>query len=136
MPRTPLFERKGRLLTGSLADWCESNKERRLNQPAAPALQCIALIKTPSMAASARSPSSPISRSNGDKFDPAVVFDDGDSIYLAAGHHRRAAYEKARCVEMPCIVKQGSKIEAIEYGVQDNLQHRGERLTNADKRHR
>ena len=72
---------------------------------------------------------------SGAEMEPATVFDDGKTLHLAAGHHRCEAYRRAGREQMPCIVKQGGKWDAIEYGLKDNLQHRGERLTTADKRH-
>lgn len=72
---------------------------------------------------------------DGVEFDPAVVFDDGERLHLSAGHHRYHAYVKAKRREMLCIViKNGSKWDAIKFGIQDNLKHRGVLLTRADKR--
>ena len=36
---------------------------------------------------------------------------------------------------MPCEVRTGTVWDAIEFGIQDNLKHRGERLSNADRAH-
>jgi hypothetical protein len=72
---------------------------------------------------------------DGEPLDPAVVYRDGDNYFLAAGFHRREAYRLAGKSEMPCMVKEGSKWAAIEAGIQDNRQHRGERLTLGDRRH-
>jgi len=72
---------------------------------------------------------------SGEEMDPCVVFRDGHKMWLAAGHHRRDAYKSLGRTELPCVVRQGSKWDAIEYGIRDNLQHRGERLSREDKRH-
>jgi hypothetical protein len=71
----------------------------------------------------------------GEKMDPAVGFDDGHDIWLGAGFHRAAAYEMAGKLEMPVELRKGTRWDAIEFGICDNQQHRGERLTAADKRH-
>jgi ParB-like chromosome segregation protein Spo0J len=72
----------------------------------------------------------------GGKLDPAVVFKDEDGkIWLAAGHHRKAAHAAAKILKMPCIVKQGSRWDAIKFGIADNQKHRGERLTQEDRQH-
>lgn len=72
----------------------------------------------------------------GEAMDPAVVFlgDDG-VIRLAAGHHRKAAYELAGEPRMPCVVKQGDRWAAVEFGLRDNHRHVGERLSRDDKVH-
>src|SRR5262245_21816504 len=67
--------------------------------------------------------------------DPALVYQDGDAYYLAAGFHRREAYRKVGRSEMPCIVRVGTKKDAIFAGIRDNCKHLGERLTRADRRH-
>jgi len=36
---------------------------------------------------------------------------------------------------MPCLVRPGSQWDALQYGLRDNLQHRGERLSRADQQH-
>lgn len=71
----------------------------------------------------------------GEELDPCVVFRDGETTWLAAGHHRRRAHKRLDRTELPCVVKTGSKWDAIEYGIKDNLQHRGERISREDKRH-
>ena len=71
----------------------------------------------------------------GGTFEPAVVYRDGTSLHLAAGHHRLEAYRAAGKDKMPCIVREGTAWDAIKGGIKDNLQHRGERLTRADRRH-
>ena len=36
---------------------------------------------------------------------------------------------------MPCIVKQGTAWDAIKFGIQDNLCHKAQRLTNSELPH-
>ena len=73
---------------------------------------------------------------DGGTLDAGVAFRDPDGkLWLAAGHHRKAAYESAGRPTMPCMVKEGGKWEAIEFGIQDNQKHRGERLTRQDREH-
>lgn len=69
----------------------------------------------------------------GVKFDPAVLIREGEKLYLSSGFHRFHAHRRANRRTMPCIIKEGSKWDAIEQGIKDNLQHRGERLTRADR---
>src|SRR5262245_18524304 len=71
----------------------------------------------------------------GDVLDPAIAYQDGCDYFLSAGFHRREAYRAAGKKEMPCIVRKGSKWDAIQAGIQDNSKHVGERLTRNDKRH-
>jgi len=73
---------------------------------------------------------------DGGSLDAGVVFRDGHgTLHLAAGHHRRAAHALAGRQAMPCEVREGTKWDAIQFGINDNQQHRGERLTRADRRH-
>jgi len=72
---------------------------------------------------------------DGARFPPAVVYSDGAALHLACGHHRRAAYRAIGRTKMPCIVRQGTRWDAVEAGIRDNQQHLGERLTRQDKRH-
>ena len=72
----------------------------------------------------------------GGSLDPCTAYRDQDGkFWLAAGHHRKAAYERAGRQKMPCIVREGGQWEAIEFGIKDNAKHTGERLTAADRRH-
>jgi hypothetical protein len=72
---------------------------------------------------------------NGVEMEPGVIIDDGRYLWLAAGHHRNAAYAVAGKDRMPCVRRQGSKWDAIRFGIEDNLRHCGERLTRGDKEH-
>ena len=64
----------------------------------------------------------------GKPMDPGVVFIDPDDPdrrpMLAAGHHRKEAYRQA-----------GWPRDALCFGIRDNQQHKGERLSLADRRH-
>lgn len=64
---------------------------------------------------------------------PVVVFFDGAEHWLADGFHRVRAHESAGCADIACIVKQGTRRDAILYSVGANQAH-GLRRTNADKR--
>jgi len=64
---------------------------------------------------------------------PAVVYDDGESIWLADGFHRHAAFQRAGKSRMLCEVREGSLDDAILYAAGANADH-GLRRTNADKR--
>lgn len=78
-------------------------------------------------------------------FPPLVVFRDPetDVFRLAGGFHRRAAVDVARrgLIEdgkppidvVPCEVRTGGALEAVEFAEDDNLTH-GLNLTNRDKR--
>ena len=71
---------------------------------------------------------------SGRELEPALVIKDGEVLYLAAGFHRREAYRLAGRDSMPCIIRPGTRWDAIVAGLADNQKHLGERLTNADKR--
>lgn len=66
-------------------------------------------------------------------FPPVVVFDDGETLWLADGFHRLAMYAAEECIEVPADVRQGSKRDAVLYSVGANAAH-GLRRTNDDKR--
>lgn len=71
--------------------------------------------------------------SEGEKFPPVVVFDDGSTKWLAAGFHRFHATNKVGFKDIEAEVKQGSRRDAILYAVGTNTDH-GLRRTNEDKR--
>ena len=72
----------------------------------------------------------------GTEMDPAVAFDDGKgALRLLAGYHRAAAFRQAGRDAMPCIVRHGTKWDAVKFGIADNAAHKGERPSAADKRH-
>lgn len=71
----------------------------------------------------------------GGTLEPAVVFRDGNGTnWLASGHHRRAAHAAAGVPKMPCVIKQGGRWDAVEFGIRSNRQWKGERLSLEDKR--
>ena len=71
---------------------------------------------------------------NGGHFPPITVFYlDDKKYYLVDGLHRYEAYRKAGFSEILCVVKGGSKRDAILHSVQSNATH-GIRRSNADKR--
>lgn len=67
--------------------------------------------------------------------DPLVVFREGDTNWLSCGFHRLQAHRQAGRKSVKCEVRQGTKADAIRFGIADNLRHRGVRLTRADKGH-
>ena len=73
---------------------------------------------------------------SGGWLDPATVFitPDGE-VLLAAGRHRYEAHRRAGYPRMPCLIRRGTQWDAIEFGIRDNAEHKGERLTAEDKRH-
>jgi hypothetical protein len=70
---------------------------------------------------------------NGEELPPIVVFDDGEALLVADGHHRVAASDKAGKKSIECIIKKGDRRAARLYASRANLQH-GVPLTNDDKR--
>lgn len=64
---------------------------------------------------------------------PVTAFFDGSDYWLADGFHRHAGYELADCDHIPCVVKQGSKRDAMLFALGCNATH-GLKRTNADKR--
>jgi hypothetical protein len=71
--------------------------------------------------------------SNEDHFPPLIVFQDGETFYLADGFHRFHAYDANYRKQAQCHVYQGSKRDALLYSVGANGTH-GLNMTNADKR--
>ena len=68
----------------------------------------------------------------GDKLPPALVFHDGASYWLADGFQRYFAYRNAGHDRMPCIVQQGTKVDAQWASYAANPHH-GVPRTNGDK---
>lgn len=69
----------------------------------------------------------------GDTFPPVVAFFDGAAYWLADGFHRYQAYARAKVVNIPADVRQGTQRDAILFSVSANSSH-GLRRTNDDKR--
>jgi hypothetical protein len=73
--------------------------------------------------------------SAGERFDAVLAYRDTDgTIRLAAGFHRVAAARAAGKTVIAAIVHPGDQWAAVQAGLRDNRQHRGERLSSADKR--
>ena len=66
-------------------------------------------------------------------FPPVVVFQEGNTYYLADGWHRFCAHKDTFKKEISCHIYQGTKREATLYSVGANGTH-GLSMTNADKR--
>lgn len=65
-------------------------------------------------------------------FPPIVVFDDGESKWLADGFYRYRAHETAGKKKILADVRKGTQRDAILFSVGANSEH-GARRTNADK---
>lgn len=63
---------------------------------------------------------------------PTVMFD-GAAYWLADGFHRYAAHLAAKRKKITCLVRHGSKRDAVKYGLQANAKH-GLRRSSQDKR--
>lgn len=66
-------------------------------------------------------------------FPPVVVYNDGETYWLADGFHRYHAAQAAGLDSIRAEVKSGQLREAVLYSVSANADH-GLRRTNADKR--
>ena len=66
-------------------------------------------------------------------FPPVMVFDDGDTCWVADGFHRVEAAKRAQAEKLPVAIRPGSRREAILWACGANAQH-GLRRTSADKR--
>jgi len=72
-------------------------------------------------------------RDGGTFTDPIIVFDDGDTLWLADGFHRARAADGAGLLELEADIREGSKRDALLYACGANAAH-GIPRTNADKR--
>jgi ParB-like chromosome segregation protein Spo0J len=70
---------------------------------------------------------------SGARFPPIVVFDDGETLWLADGHHRVQAARRAGLEEVLAEEYKGGRRDALLYACGANAAH-GVRRTNADKR--
>lgn len=70
-----------------------------------------------------------------EELPPIQLVSDGTFYWVVDGHHRAAAYLKARDerIEIPCVVAQGTHEDAQWLSLSANKSH-GVRRTNADKR--
>lgn len=71
---------------------------------------------------------------NGVKLPEIVVYDlpDGSRL-LSSGFHRLEAHRRLGLIEIAAEVRQGTRREAVDFALQDNLHH-GLPLTNRDKK--
>ena len=69
----------------------------------------------------------------GAKFPAVVLYDDGQTRWLADGFHRYTAAEALGRTEILAELRPGSRTDAIEHALKANTSH-GLRQTNADKR--
>lgn len=67
-------------------------------------------------------------------FPPCDVFHDGTQHYVADGFHRVLAAARAKRGSIPCVVRKGSKWDALVFAMTANDRH-GLRMTRDDKRH-
>jgi hypothetical protein len=74
-----------------------------------------------------------ISASEGWPFPPLIVFHDGNRYLVADGFHRLHAASRAKRSSVPCIIHNGTAIDARIFGMTANDTH-GLRMTPADKR--
>lgn len=68
-----------------------------------------------------------------DELPPVDVFDDGSENWLADGFHRCEAFESSGATEIPCVVRKGTRRDAVLFAVGANTKH-GLPRSNADKR--
>ncbi len=64
---------------------------------------------------------------------PCIVFYDGSSYWLADGHHRYLAAQRAGNQKVLCDIRRGDKTAALWHAIGSNATH-GLRRTNEDKR--
>ena len=69
----------------------------------------------------------------GAKFPPVIIFQDGDTLYLADGFHRYYAAEAVGADRIRAEIRQGGLRDAVLYSIGANTKH-GLRRTNADKK--
>jgi ParB-like nuclease domain len=61
---------------------------------------------------------------DGKELEPVTVFYDGTDYWLADGFHRFSAHSNRDCVEIACIIYQGSRRDAVLYSVGANADHK------------
>lgn len=71
---------------------------------------------------------------DGGELEPGVVIREGAKLWLASGCHRREAYRAAGHSQMPVVIREGTRLDALVEGVESNKSHVGGMWTRADKR--
>lgn len=61
---------------------------------------------------------------DGQELEPAIVFYDGESYWLADGFHRWHAHRNQEKSEIACVIHQGSRREAVLHSVGANAEHK------------
>jgi ParB-like chromosome segregation protein Spo0J len=59
----------------------------------------------------------------GDQFPPIVVYHDGQTNWLADGHHRVEAVRRAGRTEIVAEVRSGDRRDALLHAIQANTRH-------------
>jgi hypothetical protein len=70
---------------------------------------------------------------SGQAWEPIVVYEDGDDLWLADGFHRVRAARSREIAQFQARVIVGSQRDAVKFSLSANARH-GLRRTNADKR--
>jgi DNA (cytosine-5)-methyltransferase 1 len=72
---------------------------------------------------------------DGAELDPVIVFYDGSDYWLADGFHRCKASEESGLEDIPVVIHQGIRRDAILYSVGANAEHKAAKpRSRADKR--
>lgn len=72
---------------------------------------------------------------DGAELDPVIVFYDGSDYWLADGFHRCKASEESGLEDIPVVIHQGTRRDAILYSVGANAEHKAAKpRSRADKR--
>jgi DNA (cytosine-5)-methyltransferase 1 len=72
---------------------------------------------------------------DGAELEPVVVFYDGSDYWLADGFHRCKASEESGLEDIPVVIHQGTRRDAILYSVGANAEHKAAKpRSRADKR--
>jgi len=72
---------------------------------------------------------------DGAELDPVIVFYDGSDYWLADGFHRCKAHEESGLEDIPVVIHQGTRRDAILYSVGANAEHKAAKpRSRADKR--
>ena len=69
--------------------------------------------------------------SSPDELPPVVVFDTGDGLLLADGHHRVAAARRRGADTVDAEIRRGSRSDALRYAVEVGAAQRGVTVDDA-----